>query len=243
MRGASFSQGRDSSGLSQPEKAGVALPTSDSIAMSQPSQSPQEHSVPVHSFSEREPDPDSQTIESETPQLRQQYTQDWLFTDYNELQESRLARPKSAIHTHSSDHIRASPSDVEAFKEMTLCARQQFIATLDNTNVAWPVEQAFPGISANRALYKNRVTRVRALYRTWKNKSLDLALRKFNSWILTLSPRQMQKFRNSTDFILVYQAIASQFEFSWVFDVFPWAQQVLSIDDCSDLARDWLKCK
>lgn len=241
--GSSLPQSQNLTGLSQPGHTTAVATTPNTAAMPQSLQRPREASVSVHSFSEQEPNPDSQSSGSGNSQSYRQSSQEWSLADYDGSQESGLTQPEPAIPTHSSDRIRVSKADSEAFEEVTLCARRQFIATLDNKRVTWPVEQVFPGLSATREMYKNAVARVRDLYKTWKNKSLDLALRKFNNWILTLTPRQVQRIRGSTDFVLVQQAIASQFEFSWVFDVFPWAQQVLCIDDCSSLGRDWLQCK
>ncbi|PWY66465.1 hypothetical protein BO70DRAFT_366533, partial [Aspergillus heteromorphus CBS 117.55] len=243
IQGSSFSQGRDSGSLSQPgdPAAPAAIPNS----MPQLLARSREASVPTFSFSGREPNPASQNTTdsgSGNSHSYQRSSQELIYIDDNEAGESIPSnQPMPAISIPSSDRIKISQSDNEAFEQLTLCARRQFIATLDNKRVTWPVEQAFPGLSATRDMYKNAVTRVRDLYKTWKNKSLDLALRKFNNWILTLTPRQAHKIRASMDFILVNQAIASRFELSWVFDIFPWAQQVISIDDCSTLGQDWLK--
>ncbi|OJJ67007.1 hypothetical protein ASPBRDRAFT_359422 [Aspergillus brasiliensis CBS 101740] len=149
MRGPSFSEGQDSGGLFQPE------PTL------------REASVPAPSFSVTEPNPDSQTSGSGDSQSYRQSPQEWLFGDYDEPRERILPQPRPAVSIPSSDRIKILQSSADAFERVTLCARRQFIAMLDNTRVTWPVEQVFPDLSANREIYKNAVTRVCDLYKTW----------------------------------------------------------------------------
>ncbi|OJJ78420.1 uncharacterized protein ASPGLDRAFT_62550 [Aspergillus glaucus CBS 516.65] len=71
------------------------------------------------------------------------------------------------MHRDDGSHTQISAHD--AFLKLDQLARQQFIMSLNNWEVEEPVEHVFPSMSANDAMFRTAVQKVRDLYKTWKN--------------------------------------------------------------------------
>jgi hypothetical protein len=130
----------------------------------------------------------------------------------------------------------------EAFDMLEHHARRQFIASLDNRCLTWPVERTFEGMLPSHPTYTEAVQKVRELYKTWKNRSLELAERHFHTWLLS-KPRDEEDWQQCIDFKRLRSVLTEDFDPWWVLIIFPWANVAVSYDDCTKLGKYFLKCK
>ena len=128
-------------------------------------------------------------------------------------------------------------TEVEAFRELDLFARQHFIAFLDNQRINDPIMQVFPGIKETSEVFKTAKTKVMNSYKTWKNRIIDSADR----WIARrVKGTYMEKITNFKD---LKQAIAVDYQDHWLEDVLRFALEAVDFKDCTENGHCFLRCK
>lgn len=140
-------------------------------------------------------------------------------------------RRDDGSHTQISAH--------DGFLKLDQFARQQFIMGLNNREVEEPVQRAFPAMSANDAIFRNTVQKVRNLYKTWKNRTLSEADSVFRDIAFVVGD-ELSVLR---DFKALGARLSEHFKEWWLSRVFPWAEEAVRWDECSPDGMRWVKCE
>ncbi|PYH93073.1 hypothetical protein BO71DRAFT_410451 [Aspergillus ellipticus CBS 707.79] len=163
-----------------------------------------------------------------------------LYTSTNSSKSSSMNSDREsfglmAAEVNKSGDINHKLTNKEAFHTLEQNARRQFISSLDNRSLTWPVEETFPRMSPSHEVYQTAIQKVRELYKTWKSRSLHLAEMHFMNW-LQFKP-DGEQWQKCTDFQELSKGLSDDFEPAWVPRVFLWASPAVSYDDCSKLGK------
>ncbi|PYH93711.1 hypothetical protein BO71DRAFT_399541 [Aspergillus ellipticus CBS 707.79] len=150
---------------------------------------------------------------------------------------TQIPTPPLRPESHNQQQLK----DSEAWTKLTQFARRQFLSSLNNSQLQWPIETTFKGLKPSHSIYREAERRIRELFKTWKFRTLHLAEQQAYEWLDCLSPKQRNRVEWCSDFNQLYQAFDSTYEIRWSADIFIWAQEAVSVDNCSELGRKWLK--
>ena len=131
-------------------------------------------------------------------------------------------------------------TDDRGFERLEMYARQWLIATFSNKAIDEPIQEAFPGMSANHAVFRNARKRVRDLYKSFKKRTLTDASLWFKQWA---TKYQNARYLNEMDFRTLKVVLSKSFSPNWLKEVFAWAHRAVNFDLCSPDAKAFLKCK
>jgi hypothetical protein len=118
-------------------------------------------------------------------------------------------------------------------------ARQWFMATLNNKTPDTVVQSAFVGMAHGHATFKHAQQRVRSLFKTWKNRTLNEARKWFADYVTIPSNQHLS---DVTDFKLLKKHLNRAFELHWAVRVFPWSYEAIAFGDCTESGKRFVKC-
>jgi len=118
-------------------------------------------------------------------------------------------------------------------------ARRFFLTTLSTKCINDVVNAAMPHIRSDSLVYHEARTKVRNLFKTWKNRTLDCAVEWFRDWLDLPGSGQFVK---ETDFYKLATAVGSQFTLQDARRVFHWAVESVEFDQCTSTGRAFIKC-
>lgn len=132
-------------------------------------------------------------------------------------------------------------TEAQACEELNIWARRFYFAFLSNTIVDEPVQRVFPGMKPNHKAYKFMKHRVMRLYKNWKTAVIKAAGEFSRRWI-----EQDANGRNLSDLVTfkdLKRELNRDFKPLWLETVFRFSVNAVDVDQLSDYALRFPKCK
>jgi hypothetical protein len=163
------------------------------------------------------------------------------YNDGNPSLSGRTQRPAvfDPVHPDVSDSGRRHVNSKEMFTNLERNARRFFLTTLSTKCINDVVNTAMPQIRSDSPVYHEAKTKVRNLFKTWKNRTLDCGVEWFRDWLDLPSSGQFVK---ETDFYKLVNAVGSQFTLQDARRVFHWAVESIELEKCTSTGRAFIKC-
>jgi hypothetical protein len=159
--------------------------------------------------------------------------------DGNPSLSGRTRHPAVVNRPDVSDSGRRQVKGKEMFTLLERNARRFFLTTLSTKCINDVVNATMPHIRSDSLVYHEARTKVRNLFKTWKNRTLDCAVEWFRDWLDLPGSGQFVK---ETDFYKLATAVGSQFTLQDARRVFHWAVEAVEFDQCTSTGRAFIKC-
>ena len=118
-------------------------------------------------------------------------------------------------------------------------ARRFYISSLSTHGIYEVVDATMPHIRSDEPVYHEAKTKVRNLFKTWKNRTLACAEEWFRDWLDLPGNR---KYSKQTDFVKLVKAVRRKSTLQDAKRVFHWAVESVEFEQCSPTGRAFIKC-